>query len=134
MVNRPSNHEENGDISPAGDGVDQLESMSMPERRYFYKRFSAGVLIRCLINKKIVRENATEDDCRKLRESEIETLHYISFIFEVEGSKWQVVLQRSHDCIDEIKKDGSKINDPVYFKMDLAKPATIVNRDKNFRV
>ena len=133
MSERPSfDSEKDGDIGVVQKSMEKIDSMPIEERHGHYERFSALVLIRFLMAKNLMEKEPKLEDCKMLEGCKIETASGISHIFDVCGSKWQVFLERRSDCREVIEKQPELLNHPDYFKMDLTKPAKVVNRTPNF--
>ncbi|MBU1017673.1 hypothetical protein KKA33_01450 [Patescibacteria group bacterium] len=84
----------NGDVDILEHSMEELEAMSMDERREFYQKFSALVLFRHLISKNLIREVAKKEDIAMMKGCTLETGAGISAIYDVLGSRWQVFLER----------------------------------------
>ncbi len=97
--------------------MEELEAMSMDERREFYQKFSALVLFRYLISKNLLREGAKKEDIALMKGCTLETGAGISAIYDVLGSRWQVFLERLEEYRDIIMEKEDEVEN-IQKKLD----------------
>ena len=122
----------NGDVDVLEHSMEELEAMSMDERREFYQKFSALVLLRHLISKNLAEKGVSKEDVKMLKDCDAETASGISFIYDIRGSRWTVLLEREDTCKAAIEENPSRLTDPDCYKMDLQKSAKVMNQNAKF--
>ncbi|MBN2096699.1 hypothetical protein JW752_04905 [Candidatus Peregrinibacteria bacterium] len=106
-----------GDVDILERSMEELEAMSMDERREFYQKFSALVLFRYLISKNLLIEGAKKEDIAMLKGCTLETGAGISAIYDVLGSRWQVFLERLEEYRVIIMKKEAEV-EKIQEKLD----------------
>ncbi len=110
-----------------------IESMRPEERRLAYRECAKSLLIRRLIEEKLVEGPLDADECIPFpSECVAENADGICFLFYVRGSVWDVILSRGEVGMRAIQEDPSRLEDPELFVMDLGKVAKVNPRDADF--
>ncbi|MFH0837858.1 MAG: hypothetical protein V1880_01160 [Patescibacteria group bacterium] len=110
-----------------------IEGMPAEERRLTYRECAKFLLIRYLVEKKLVEGPLSEEECRPaIEELEAENADGICYLFYVRGSVWDVILTREEGSKKAIEENPDRLNDPELFVMDFRKAAKVSLRNSDF--